>query len=332
MKKSILFLNALFISCFLSAQQHKVFGVILDSLTNQPVFGATISLNPGGKSVATDEMGRFIFGNAPAKIIHLTISAIGFEQRHFAIAPNSQEQVISINRRQTKLSDVVVTSYSGNPYKILAETDIGMRGVANSQEVLRMVPGLFIGQHQGGGKAEQIFLRGFDADHGSDISIHMDGIPVNLVSHAHSKGYADSHFIIPETIERATFNKGPYDAEKGDQATAGWLDFSTSNKLTSNIIKVEAGQFDTYRALAIIDLSGNDVRKNKVSWYAATEYSFSNSFFEDPQHFKRFNFFTKFNYKISERQLICNYSVSKKVRIALLFLESQSYAHCYHAG
>ncbi|MDN3656114.1 TonB-dependent receptor [Ferruginibacter paludis] len=304
MKKSIFLINALFISYFLPAQHNKLSGVIIDSTTKQPVFGATILLNPGGKSVSADEMGKFILNNISATIIHLTISAIGYEQRYFTIVANSPEQIIKMKRQQTKLSDVLVTSYSGNPYKVLAETDIGMRGVANSQEVLRMVPGLFIGQHQGGGKAEQIFLRGFDADHGSDISIHMDGIPVNLVSHAHSKGYADSHFIIPETIERATFNKGPYDVEKGDQATAGWLDFNTVNKLSNNTIKLEAGQFSTFRALAMIDLLNSGIRPCKASWYAATEYSYSNSYFENHQHFKRFNFFTKFNYKISERQLI----------------------------
>lgn len=59
-----------------------------------------------------------------------------------------------------------------------------------------MVPGLFIGQHAGGGKAEQIFLRGFDLDHGTDINLSVDGMPVNMVSHAHGQGYADLHFPI----------------------------------------------------------------------------------------------------------------------------------------
>jgi outer membrane receptor protein involved in Fe transport len=304
MMKSIIFIIALFINYFLPAQQSNISGIVLDSLTNQPVFGATILLYPGGRTVATDEMGRFLVRNVLPKKTHLAISAIGFEQKNATIFPGSKEQIIPIKRQQTKLSDVVVTSYVANPYRVLAETAIEMRGVANSQEVLRMVPGLFIGQHQGGGKAEQIFLRGFDADHGSDISIHVDGVPVNLVSHAHSKGYADSHFIIPETIERATFNKGPYDADKGDHATAGWLDFSTANTISTNTLKLEAGQFNTYRVLAMIDLLNNNARPGKASWYAASEYNYSNSYFKDPQHFKRFNFFTKFNYKISERQLI----------------------------
>jgi len=41
---------------------------------------------------------------------------------------------------------------------------------------LRLTPGLLIAQHAGGGKAEQIFLRGFDADHGTDVAISVDGL------------------------------------------------------------------------------------------------------------------------------------------------------------
>ena len=85
-----------------------------------------------------------------------------------------------------------------------------------------MVPGLFIGQHAGGGKAEQIFLRGFDIDHGTDINLSVDGMPVNMVSHAHGQGYADLHYLIPETVDRIHFGKGPYHTHHGNMATAGF--------------------------------------------------------------------------------------------------------------
>jgi hypothetical protein len=64
-------------------------------------------------------------------------------------------------------------------------------------------------------EAEQIFLRGFDIDHGTDIAISVDGMPVNMVSHAHGQGYADLHFVIPETVEKIDFGKGTYYASKG---------------------------------------------------------------------------------------------------------------------
>ncbi|MEO6546791.1 MAG: TonB-dependent receptor [Ferruginibacter sp.] len=304
MKKSIVFIGTLFIGYYLPAQQKNIIGFVCDSLSKQPVDGATVIVNPGSRTEITDETGRFVIRDATSFMTHVIISAIGFQSRNLYLVNGLALQTIKLVRQQTKLADVVVTASSKNPYKALAETDIEMRGVANSQEVLRMVPGLFIGQHQGGGKAEQIFLRGFDADHGTDISIHADGIPVNMVSHAHGQGYADSHFIIPETIERATFNKGPYDAEKGDMATSGYLDFNTANSIPNNTIKLEAGQFHTYRALGMVNLLGEKAKVKHQSWYIASEYSFSNSYFDDPQHFKRFNFFTKFNYKLSGNQAL----------------------------
>lgn len=302
MRKVIIFVITLFIVHFLQAQQNTLTGIILDSLFNMPVHGATVVLSPGGKTTVTDERGRFLFGKVSSPLNQLSVSAIGFQQEHLAAVNCSVFHTILLNRKQTALSDVIVTAMSGNPYKALVETDIEMRGVANSQEVLRLVPGLFIGQHQGGGKAEQIFLRGVDADHGSDISIHADGIPVNMVSHAHAKGYADSHFIIPETIEKANFNKGPYDAEKGDQATAGYLDYTTTNKLANNTIKLEGGQFKTRRILAMINLLSNKYNDSKRSWYVASEYNYSDSYFDNSQDFKRFNLFTRFDAKISSRQ------------------------------
>jgi outer membrane cobalamin receptor len=80
---------------------------------------------------------------------------------------------------------------------IIGKLDIGLRPTQNSQEILRMVPGLFIGQHAGGGKAEQIFLRGFDVDHGTDVQLTVDDTPVNMVSHAHCQGFEDLHCLIP---------------------------------------------------------------------------------------------------------------------------------------
>lgn len=127
--------------------------------------------------------------------------------------------------------------------------DIKIRPINNSQEVLRSVPGLFIGQHAGGGKAEQLFIRGFDVDHGTDVQITADGMPVNMVSHAHGQGYADLHFIIPEFIEKVNFNKGPYFADKGNFNTAGFVDFRTADVLDRNFIKAEIGQFKSYRGV-----------------------------------------------------------------------------------
>ena len=97
--------------------------------------------------------------------------------------------------------------------------------------MLQMAPGLVIAQHAGGGKAEQIFLRGFDADHGTDVAIQVDGMPVNMVSHGHGQGYADLHFMIPEVIESVDVHKAPYFPEHGNFVTAGAIAFRTRDHL-----------------------------------------------------------------------------------------------------
>ncbi|HWZ03283.1 MAG TPA: TonB-dependent receptor, partial [Mucilaginibacter sp.] len=152
---------------------------------------------------------------------------------------------------------------------------------------------------QGGGKAEQIFLRGFDADHGTDVNLSVDGIPVNMVSHAHGQGYADLHFLIPETVSSYDFGKGPYYTDKGDFTTAGYVAYYTKNVLNQDEIKVEAGQFQTLRVLAMINLLSEKARKKGRSAYIAAERLYSNGGpFSLPEHFTRYNLFGKFITKV----------------------------------
>jgi len=58
-------------------------------------------------------------------------------------------------------------------------------------DVLEMVLGIVVSQHSGEGKANQYYLAGFDLDHGTDLAIDVNGVPVKLPSHAHGQGYAD---------------------------------------------------------------------------------------------------------------------------------------------
>jgi outer membrane receptor protein involved in Fe transport len=202
------------------------------------------------------------------------------------------------------LQSVTVSANPTNPLRTISQADIAFRRINNSQEVLRIVPGLFIGQHAGGGKAEQLFLRGFDIDHGTDVNISVDGMPVNMVSHAHGQGYADLHFVIPELIENVQFKKGPYSAEKGNMATAGHVDFRTRQTLQQSMLKLEAGMFDTYRGVAAINLLGKRMQQKGQSAYVASEYMFTNGYFDSPQDFNRLNLFGKYYAKVGSRSTL----------------------------
>ena len=86
------------------------------------------------------------------------------------------------------------------------------------------MPGVIVTQHSGDGKANQYFLRGFNLDHGTDFATSVNGMPVNMPSHAHGQGYTDLNFLIPELVDRIDYRKGPYSASVGDFASAGSAD------------------------------------------------------------------------------------------------------------
>jgi hypothetical protein len=101
--------------------------------------------------------------------------------------------------------------------------------------LLETVPGLIVTQHSGEGKANQYFLRAFNLDHGTDLATEIDGMPVNLRSHAHGQGYADLNFLIPETVSSLDYRKGPYFSDVGDFSTAGSVRLHLADRLPANI-------------------------------------------------------------------------------------------------
>ena len=192
-------------------------------------------------------------------------------------------------------------------FQTISDLDIHLRPINNSQEILRSVPGLFIGQHAGGGKAEQLFIRGFDVDHGTDVNISVDGMPVNMVSHAHGQGYADLHFVIPEFIDKVNFDKGPYFAEKGNFTTAGFVDFKTKDFLENNFAKLEVGQFKTYRGVLGLNLLKNNKEVKNQSLILATEAYFTDGYFDNSQDFNRFNGMLKYHGKLNDNNFLTAY-------------------------
>ncbi len=316
LRLSKIFFHLVFFSLSLSINTYPVFahhgsikGTVYDAETQLPLIGATIHLNNTEKGTTTNEQGLYSFQHLNAGIYKIKVSFIGFEPQEFAVevkdeSTASPKTYLKVSNLQ--LSEAVVRANGSlkDQLSSIQAIDIALRPANSSQDVLRVVPGLFIGQHAGGGKAEQIFLRGFDIDHGTDIRLSVDGMPVNMVSHAHGQGYADLHFLIPETIGFTQFDKGPYYARQGDFATAGFVNFRTKNALNKSLVKLEVGQFDTKRALAMIDLLGKNNPEQKQSAYIASEYLFTNGSFDSPQNFLRLNLMGKFHKHLNENKIL----------------------------
>ncbi len=116
---------------------------------------------------------------------------------------------------------------------IISGAQLNSRPVTRPGEVLEEVPGLIVTQHSGEGKANQFFLRGFNLDHGTDIAIHVDGMPVNMRTHAHGQGYADLNFLIPELVGRSSSTRARTSSATATLPRQGRCGSTTSTSSTA---------------------------------------------------------------------------------------------------
>jgi hypothetical protein len=150
---------------------------------------------------------------------------------------------------RSRASDLTGIASSANQGTVGA-ADLALRPMLRPAETVENIPGVIVTQHSGSGKANQYFLRGFNLDHGTDLAISVDGVPVNMPTHAHGQGYADLNFLIPELVEGVDYKKGPYYADVGDFGSAGAFDVRFYDRLPFALAVAEGGQSGYGRALA----------------------------------------------------------------------------------
>lgn len=190
------------------------------------------------------------------------------------------ETVVQGDRPITAASSLIVRS-----------RDFSLRPIRRPADILEVTPGLVVVQHAGGGKANQYYLRGFDADHGTDVALSFDGVPINNPSHAHGQGYADANFVIPEVVERIEVDKGPYFLKHGDFATAGAVNLVTKRVVAENTASVSVGRFDLYRGVVV---GGHEVGPFQTLF--AVEGAGQNGPFDHPEHYDRYKLFSRVGY------------------------------------
>lgn len=117
-------------------------------------------------------------------------------------------------------------------------------------QALEVVPGLLVSQHSGEGKTNQYNLRGFQLDHGTDLAIWIDEMPINMRTHGHGQGWADANFFIPELFASVNAKKGVYYADEGDFSSAGSVHVQYVDKLDKDIFVMTGGSFGYGRVLA----------------------------------------------------------------------------------
>ena len=238
------------------AYPSKLSGTVVDP-SGAVVAGATVllrSANGTARTTLTDKNGSFDISELPAGNYQLVVSSPDFETKemlvaiettgavaplHISLTVSRVSTTVEVQGREDGLIGIANSATQGT----VGAKEIEDRPILRSGEVLETVPGLIITQHAGGGKANQYFLRGFNLDHGTDFAVFLDGMPLNLSSHAHGEGYADMNAVIPEFVRRLNYEKGPYYAEIGNYGSAGSANLEFFKTLSHNFFQVEGGMY-----------------------------------------------------------------------------------------
>ncbi|MFZ1084158.1 MAG: TonB-dependent receptor [Terracidiphilus sp.] len=245
------------------ASPFRLSGTVVDT-SGAVIAGATVQVqNSDGvvqRTAQSNANGYFQISGVASGNYRLVVSNPGFETKEIlvtigitgALVPlrislivGSVSTTVHVQGREDDLIGIAESGTQGT----VGATEIEDRPILRSGEVLETVPGLIITQHAGGGKANQYYLRGFNLDHGTDIAIFLDDMPLNLPSHAHGEGYSDMNTVIPEFVKRVNFEKGPYYANVGDFGSAASTRMEFFKTLPQNFAKVEGGSYTYGRAV-----------------------------------------------------------------------------------
>jgi hypothetical protein len=245
------------------AYPSRLSGTVVDT-SGAVIAGATVQVQHANGTAQTtaqsDRNGSFTLSGLAPGNYRLIVSNPGFETKEILVAIGTTgapaplrislvvgavSTTINVQGRQDDLIGIADSATQGT----VGATEIQDRPILRSGEVLETVPGLIITQHAGGGKANQYYLRGFNLDHGTDIAIFLDDMPLNLPSHAHGEGYSDMNTVIPEFVKRVDFEKGPYYANVGDFGSAASARMEFFKTLPQNFAKVEGGSYTYGRAV-----------------------------------------------------------------------------------
>jgi len=245
------------------AHPPRLSGTVVDT-SGAVISGATVQVRSANGAVRmttqSNTNGSFMISGLSAGDYRLVVSNPGFETKEIpvtigtteaptplriSLAVGSVSTAINVKGRGDDLVGVAESATQGT----VGAREIQDRPILRSGEVLEAIPGVIITQHAGGGKANQYFLRGFNLDHGTDIAIFLDDMPLNLPSHAHGEGYSDMNTVIPEFVRRVNFEKGPYYADVGNFSSAASAHVEFFKTLPQNFFTVEGGMYGYGRAV-----------------------------------------------------------------------------------
>jgi len=200
-------------------------------------------------------------------------------------APETEVEGVTVTASTVDLIGRAAASSEG---RILAQ-ELQLRPVYRVGQLLETVPGLNVTAHSGEGKANQYLMRGFNLDHGHDLAIFVDGIPINLGTHGHGQGYSDLSFMIPELADGVAFAKGPYRAGEGDFSSVAAVRIAYRDRIAPQM-SVSVGDLGYRRLFAAGD---GDFAGGRL--LVAAEASHVDGPWDHPDDYRKLNAVTRYS-------------------------------------
>jgi len=200
------------------------------------------------------------------------------------------EELVVYGRAQQQLGVTQAASQGQVGYD-----DIQLPPLFRVGELVEAIPGMVATQHSGTGKANQYFARGFNLDHGTDFSVHVDGVPINMRTHGHGQGYLDLNFIIPELVRTTTYRKGPYSAAVGDFSSAASAEFAFFERLPETTVLLTIGDYGYLRGL----VAGSADLANGVLTGALTATRYDGAW-EEPENLEQINGYGSYAFNLGD--------------------------------
>ncbi|MFL2989114.1 MAG: TonB-dependent receptor domain-containing protein [Candidatus Neomarinimicrobiota bacterium] len=241
MKKYIHILTTLFFLTFVSAQELKLEGEILDSSNKSPLAFANIILEGTSLGAASDNEGRFIIERIKAGTYTVIASYMGYSvYKKKIIIPYTldsgkllillepetiqlDEYVVTASRRRERIEDAPAA------ISVISKTEIRRESNTNLGDYLKGTKGIDF--TQSGIDSYNMTARGFNSSFSSRLLTLTDGRMANVPSLR-----LTAYNVIPvsfDDVEQIEVVLGPSSALYGPNAHSGVLNIVTSSPLRS---------------------------------------------------------------------------------------------------
>lgn len=159
-------------------------------------------------------------------------------------------------------SEDVLTSVN-----IIEEEYIENQNVDNTNELMKIIPGLYSTDFNQGVITGDFAIRGFNSEGGVPaVKLLIDGIPSNF-----NNGFSNLQSVAPLNIERLTLVKGTNDPRYGLHNLAGNLNVTTKRGGNYNKAKLLLGSFNTIDAQLSSAIESDEFSQNYSVGYRKSD-------------------------------------------------------------